>query len=83
VDVIWWDFGSEVGQIRADFCQTLKTNLTRSMTHMGQMTTPKPLISIIWTCQEMMTWMSMELIGSVLLGCHLVGFWLRSWANQS
>ena len=32
---------------------------------MGQMTTPKPLIIIIWTCQEMMTWMSMELIGSV------------------
>ncbi len=32
---------------------------------MGQMTNPKPLIIIIWTCQEMMTWMSMELIGSV------------------
>jgi hypothetical protein len=35
---------------------------------MGQMTTPKPLIIIIWTCQEMMAWMgwtSMELIGSV------------------
>jgi hypothetical protein len=32
---------------------------------MGQMTTPKPLINIIsWTCQEMMVWMSMELIGS-------------------
>jgi hypothetical protein len=31
---------------------------------MGQMTTPKPLIIIIWTYQEMMTWMSMELIGS-------------------
>jgi hypothetical protein len=26
VDVIWWDFGSEVGQTRADFCQTLTTN---------------------------------------------------------
>jgi hypothetical protein len=33
---------------------------------MGQMTTPKPLINIIIsTCQEMMVWMSMELIGSV------------------
>jgi hypothetical protein len=35
---------------------------------MGQMTTPKPLIIIIWTCQEMMDWigwMIMELIGSV------------------
>jgi hypothetical protein len=32
---------------------------------MGQMTTPKPLINIIWTCQEMMVWMGMELIGSV------------------
>jgi hypothetical protein len=30
---------------------------------MGQMTDPKPLIIIIWTCQEMMAWMSMELIG--------------------
>jgi hypothetical protein len=30
---------------------------------MGLMTTPKPLIIIIWTCQEMMVWMSMELIG--------------------
>jgi hypothetical protein len=33
---------------------------------MGQMTiTPKPLIIIIWACQEMMACMSMELIGSV------------------
>jgi hypothetical protein len=32
---------------------------------MGQMTSPKPLIIIIWTCQEMMVWMSMELIGLV------------------
>jgi hypothetical protein len=30
---------------------------------MGLMTPPKPLIIIIWTCQEMMVWMSMELIG--------------------
>jgi hypothetical protein len=35
---------------------------------MGMMTTPKPLINIIWTCQEMMVWMGMELIGSVALG---------------
>ncbi len=32
---------------------------------MGKMTTSKPLIIIIWACQEMMAWMSMELIGSV------------------
>jgi hypothetical protein len=29
------------------------------------MNNPKPLIIIIWACQEMMPWMSMELIGSV------------------
>jgi hypothetical protein len=29
------------------------------------MTTSKPPIIIIWTCQEMMTWMRMELIGSM------------------
>jgi hypothetical protein len=42
---------------------------------MGQMTPPKPLITIIWTCQEMMVWMSMELIGSVdviLWDCGLI-----------
>jgi hypothetical protein len=32
---------------------------------MGQMTNPKPLIIILWTFQEMMAWMSMELIGSM------------------
>jgi hypothetical protein len=32
---------------------------------MGQMITPKPLINFIWTCQEMMGWMSRELIGSM------------------
>jgi hypothetical protein len=35
------------------------------MTHTGQMTTPKPLIIIIRTCQEMMSWMRMQLIGFV------------------
>jgi hypothetical protein len=30
---------------------------------MGQMTNPKPFIIIILTCQEMIAWMSMELIG--------------------
>ena len=29
-----------------------------------RMITPKPLIIIIWTCQEMMVWMRMELFGS-------------------
>jgi hypothetical protein len=32
---------------------------------MGQMTNPKPLIIIIWTYQEMMVLMRMELIGSM------------------
>jgi hypothetical protein len=32
---------------------------------MGQMTTPKQFIIIIWTWQEMMEWMSMELTGSL------------------
>jgi hypothetical protein len=30
---------------------------------MGQMTYPKPFTIIILICQEMMAWMSMELIG--------------------
>jgi hypothetical protein len=30
---------------------------------MGQMTTSKPLIIIIWVCQEMMAWMSMDMVG--------------------
>jgi hypothetical protein len=94
------------------------------------MTTPKPLIIVIWTSQEMMSRMTMELIGSLdvimlnfalwkmrkfhefypspddhpktfdyhhldmsrddgmdengidwFCGCHLVEFWLGSWAN--
>jgi hypothetical protein len=32
---------------------------------MDQMTTPKQFIIFIWTWQEMMVWMSMELIGSL------------------
>jgi hypothetical protein len=49
---------------------------------MGQMTNPKPLIIIIWACQEMMAWMRMVmgLIGSMDVICHLVGLWLKSWA---
>jgi hypothetical protein len=39
---------------------------------MGNMTTPKPLIDIIWTYQEMMEWMSMQLMGAV--DVHMVGF---------
>jgi hypothetical protein len=35
---------------------------------MGQMTNPKPFIIIIWTCQEMMVWMRMQLIGSMDVG---------------
>jgi hypothetical protein len=69
VDVILSDFGlKEVGQLITDSCHTLTTNQTQHNYHMGQMTTPKPPkqeFNIIWTCQEMMVWMSMELIGSV------------------
>jgi hypothetical protein len=50
---------------------------------MGQLTALKPLIIIICTCQEMMAWMSMELIGSVDVGCHLVGFWLMDKLGKS
>jgi hypothetical protein len=32
---------------------------------LGQMTNPKPFIIIVGKCQEMMAWMSMELIGSM------------------
>jgi hypothetical protein len=32
---------------------------------MGQMTTSKPMIIIIWACQEMMAWMSMDMVGSM------------------
>jgi hypothetical protein len=35
------------------------------MTHMDQMTISKQFIIIIWTWQEMMVWMGMELIGSL------------------
>jgi hypothetical protein len=36
-----------------------------SITHMGQMTNPNTFIIMFWTYQEMMVWMSMELIGSM------------------
>jgi hypothetical protein len=29
MDVIWYDFGSEFGQITTDICHTLTTNLTQ------------------------------------------------------
>jgi hypothetical protein len=43
----------------------LITHFTGGMTHTGQMTTPKLLINFIWTCQEIMGWMSRELNGSM------------------
>jgi hypothetical protein len=46
----------------ADFCHTPTTNLTQHNPH-GPDGSPKPLIITIWTWQEMMVWMSMELIG--------------------
>jgi hypothetical protein len=58
-------FGLEVGQIKADFCQTSTTNLTQNDTH-GQYDHPKTInYNIIWTYQEMMEWMNMELMGAV------------------
>jgi hypothetical protein len=44
---------------------TPRPQILLNTTHMIQMTTPKPLIITIWTWQEMMVWMSMELIGSM------------------
>jgi hypothetical protein len=47
------------------------------MTHIDEMTSPKPLIIIIWTCHEMMTWMRKELIGSldVIMLILAIGSW--------
>jgi hypothetical protein len=42
VDVIWWDFGSEVGQITADLCHALTTNLTQHDSH-GPDDSPKTI----------------------------------------
>jgi hypothetical protein len=64
VDVIMLDFGLEVGQMASDFCPALTTNLTQHDSHRADDRTPKPLIIIIRTCQEMMVWMRMQLIGS-------------------
>jgi hypothetical protein len=55
---------NKVKQIAAYFCQA-PPPITLSMTHMGQMTNSTQFIIIIWTWQEMMVWMSMELIGSL------------------
>jgi hypothetical protein len=54
----------KLGKARQIFV-TPQPQILLNTTHMGQMTTPKPLIITIWTWQEMMVWMSMELIGSM------------------
>jgi hypothetical protein len=48
-----------------DFCPSLTTNLTQHDSHGADDHTKTYLIIIIWTCQEMMSWMRMELIGSL------------------
>jgi hypothetical protein len=55
----------QLGKSRQIFV-TPQPQILLNTTHMGQMTPPKPLIITICTWQEMMVWMSMELIG--LLG---------------
>jgi hypothetical protein len=44
---------------------TPRPQIRPSMTHMGQMTNPKPFIISKWTYQEMMAWIKMKLIGSI------------------
>jgi hypothetical protein len=44
---------------------TPQPQILLNRTHLGMMTTPKLLIITIWTCQEMMVWMSMEFTASL------------------
>jgi hypothetical protein len=43
LDVIWWDFGLEVGQITADFYQTLTTHLIQHYDSHGPDDYPKTI----------------------------------------
>jgi hypothetical protein len=65
VDVSWQDFGSQVGQITADVCPALTTNLTQHDSH-GPDDQPKTIdYHHLGMSRDAMAWMSMELIGSV------------------
>ena len=80
VDVIWWDFGSQVGQITADFCPVPTTKLTQNDPH-GPDDLPK---TIDYHHLDMSRHDGMDEDGIAwFYGCHLVGFWLGSWANHS
>jgi hypothetical protein len=71
---------TKISRVMADFCHALTTNLTKHdrMT-MDKMTTPKPLIIIVWTCQKMMALMSLELIGSFDVICWILAQKLDKW----
>ena len=58
------DFGLEVGQMWLIFHQA-PTTLQPSMIHMDQMILSEPSITIIWTYQDMMEWMSRILVGGM------------------
>jgi hypothetical protein len=75
VDVIWWDCGSQVGQITADFCHAPTTNLTQHDPH-GPDDLPKP---IDYHHLDMSRDDGMDEHGiDWFSGCHLVGLWLDS-----
>jgi hypothetical protein len=80
VYVSWQDFGSQVGQITADFCHALTTNLTQNDTH-GPDDQPK---TIDHHHMGMSRDDGMDEHGiDWLCGCVLAGVWLASWANHS
>jgi hypothetical protein len=53
------------------------------MTRMSQITSPKPLIITILTCQDMMDNGMDEHGMDWIYGCHMIGFWLYGWAYHS
>jgi hypothetical protein len=60
LDVLMQDFGSKLGKQQADFASLPQSQIQHSMTSMGQMMPKQPLIIIIWTHQETMTWMTVN-----------------------
>jgi hypothetical protein len=79
LDVIWQDFGSKVGQITAYFCHAPTTNLTQHNPH-GPDVHPK---TIDYHHRNITIDDGMDKHGiDCLYECHLVGFWLKSWANH-
>jgi hypothetical protein len=75
----WKNLGLKVQQIAADFCQAPNTNLTQHNPH-GLDDHPKTIHYP--HLLDMARDDGMDKHGiDWLLGCHLVGFQLKSWAN--